>query len=57
MEINVEDSWAVPHQEIQVSTLKPKSEVVNAQYILKTYERTVQITDITSTQVISALNN
>ncbi|KAJ3658183.1 hypothetical protein Zmor_009939 [Zophobas morio] len=51
MEVNVEDAWGTPHQEIQITTLKAKSEIVTAQYNLKTYERTVQITDVVSTQL------
>lgn len=51
LDINVEDAWATPHQDIQVTNLKPKSELIDAQYVLKIYERTVQITDVASTQV------
>lgn len=51
MEINVEDSWAVPAHSLQVITYKPKTDVINSQYKLKLFERTVQITDISSPQV------
>ncbi|KAG5889273.1 hypothetical protein JTB14_007035 [Gonioctena quinquepunctata] len=51
MEINVEDCWATPPQHMQIVTYKPKSEILNAQYSLKIYERTVQMTDISSIQL------
>lgn len=51
MDINVEDCWALPAQDMQITTYKPNSEIVNAQYKLKVYHRTVQITDISSVQV------
>ncbi|XP_023012954.1 mitochondrial ribosomal protein L48 [Leptinotarsa decemlineata] len=51
MEVNVEDCWATPAQHMHISTYKPKSEVINAQYKLKIYERTVQITDVSSLQL------
>ncbi|XP_022909991.2 large ribosomal subunit protein mL48 [Onthophagus taurus] len=51
MDINVEDSWASPHQDFSISTYKPNSEIVESQYHLKTYRRTVQITDCPSTQL------
>lgn len=51
MDINVEDAWACPAQELQISTYKPKSEIVNTQYKLLMYSRTVQITDVSTTQV------
>lgn len=53
MDIDVEDGWAVPHQDLQITTFKPRSEIVQAQYNLKVYERTVQITDVVSSQVIN----
>lgn len=48
MDINVEDAWATPHQDIQVTVLKPNTETVNTQYNLKLYDRTVQITDVSN---------
>ncbi|EFA01967.1 large ribosomal subunit protein mL48 [Tribolium castaneum] len=51
MDISVEEAWATPHQDIQVTTYKPKSEIINTQYNLKHYDRTVQITDVLSTQL------
>lgn len=51
MEINVEESWALPPQHMNISTYKPKSDLLNAKYLLKIYDRTVQITDVLSTQV------
>lgn len=51
MDINVEDSWANPAVELQISSYKPQSEIVNAQFKLQQYQRTVQITDISTVQV------
>ncbi|CAG9823122.1 unnamed protein product [Phaedon cochleariae] len=51
MEVNVEECWAAPAQHMQISAYKPKSEIVNAQYNLMIYERTLQITDISSFQL------
>ncbi|GJQ78803.1 putative ribosomal protein, L48 [Trypoxylus dichotomus] len=51
MDINVEDAWALPHLDLSVSTYKPKSELVDNQYNLKVYRRTVQVTDISSIQL------
>ncbi|XP_060532061.1 large ribosomal subunit protein mL48 isoform X2 [Cylas formicarius] len=51
IDINVEECWAVPPQVMQISTYKPRSAVIQAQYVLKTYERTVQITDISAIQL------
>ncbi|XP_017784361.1 PREDICTED: uncharacterized protein LOC108568025 [Nicrophorus vespilloides] len=48
MDIDVEDAWAVPAQDMQITTYKENSEVINSQYSLKTYERSVQITDVSS---------
>lgn len=51
MDINVEDSWAVPAQDLKLTTFKPNSEIASSQFNLKLYERTVQITDVSSLQV------
>ncbi|CAH2013696.1 unnamed protein product [Acanthoscelides obtectus] len=51
MEIDVEESWAIPPQHIQISTYKPKSDLVQSQFLLKTYERIIQITDVPSIQL------
>ncbi|KAJ8963940.1 hypothetical protein NQ314_005271 [Rhamnusium bicolor] len=50
MDINVEECWANTPQHMQISTYKPKSEVVKAQYNLRVYERAVQITDVSTLQ-------
>lgn len=52
MDVNVEDCWAIPAQEFVINTYKPKSEEVNAGYKLKIYERNIQMTDISTLQVI-----
>ncbi|XP_066146172.1 large ribosomal subunit protein mL48 [Euwallacea fornicatus] len=51
MDIEVEDAWACPAQDLQVSTYKPQSEIVNAQYKLQLFNRTIQITDLTTLQL------
>ncbi|KAJ8984572.1 hypothetical protein NQ317_006034 [Molorchus minor] len=51
MDINVEECWATPAQHMQISTYKPNSDVVNARYLLKVYNRTVQITDVSTLQL------
>lgn len=51
MDVEVEDAWATPAQHLQVSSFKPNSEIVANQYLLKKYERTVQVTDISALQV------
>lgn len=53
MDINVEDAWATPAQELQITTYKRNSEIVDSKYLLKNYERTVQVTDISAMQVRS----
>ncbi|KAJ8895824.1 hypothetical protein PR048_001162 [Dryococelus australis] len=49
MEIEVEDSWAVPPQHLQIQKFKPRSSIVDSEYKLLVYERNVQITDLPST--------
>lgn len=51
MDIEVEDAWGTPAQELQIITYKPNSEVVDSKYLLKNYERTVQVTDISAMEV------
>ncbi|KAJ8938731.1 hypothetical protein NQ318_005586 [Aromia moschata] len=51
MDVNVEECWAVPAQHMQMSLYKPKSEIVSAQHLLRIYERTVQITDVSTLQL------
>lgn len=51
MDIDVEDCWGVPAQDLRLTTFKPNSEIPNSQFNLKMYERNVQITDISSIQM------
>ncbi|KAJ8919318.1 hypothetical protein NQ315_003902 [Exocentrus adspersus] len=51
IDINVEECWALPAQVMNISTYKPRSEIVNAQYNLKLYNRFIQITDVAATQL------
>lgn len=53
MEIDVEESWPLPHQDWSVKTFKPNSELVNAEYKLKMYQRVIQVTDVSTLQVCS----
>lgn len=55
MNIDVEDSWALPAQTLQISKYKPRSEVVECVYKLKVYERLIKIKDCSSLQVNSFL--
>lgn len=51
MDVDVEECWATPAKDELIKVFKPRSEVVNAQYNLKTYERSVQIANVSSLQV------
>ncbi|XP_050307746.1 39S ribosomal protein L48, mitochondrial [Anthonomus grandis grandis] len=51
MDINVEECWGSPAQDLQISTYKPLSEIINSQYKLHLYDRTVQITDVSTIQI------
>lgn len=51
MEIEVEDCWALPPKHLQVTTLKPKSDLVESQFDLRLYERVIQVVDVKSTEV------
>lgn len=51
MEIEVEDCWALPPKHLQVTLLKPKSELLESQFDLKLYERVIQVVDVKSTEV------
>lgn len=51
MDINVEECWPLPAQHMKISTYKTNSEIINAQYNLKIYNRIVQITDVSVAQV------
>lgn len=43
MELDVANGWAVPPQHFQVQRFKPQSAVVDSEYKLKLYERTIQV--------------
>nr|CAD7570476.1 unnamed protein product [Timema californicum] len=49
MGIDVEDSWAVPPQHLNIQKYKPQSTLVDAEYKLYVYERNVQVVDLPST--------
>ncbi|KAK9891577.1 hypothetical protein WA026_015535 [Henosepilachna vigintioctopunctata] len=51
MDIEVEDSWAVPAQVLQISTFKPLSDVVDSKYKVNVYERMIKIIECSSLQL------
>lgn len=50
MDIDVDDSWALPAKELKIQRYKPRSTIVVAEYKLNIYERNIQLADITATQ-------
>lgn len=55
MEIDVEEGWALPPQAMQITTLKPNSDIINSQYNLKIYRRVLQLNDVFTTQLPTLL--
>lgn len=51
MDVEVEDCWGLPAQQMQVTKLKPRSDIVESQFHLKLYQRVIQIVDVKSTVV------
>lgn len=51
IDVSVDDCWGLPNRDVQISTYKPQSEIINFQYHLKMYRRVLQVTDISSQQV------
>ncbi|KAL1139443.1 hypothetical protein AAG570_006427 [Ranatra chinensis] len=48
LDICVEDGWATPAKQTKVQRFKPNSTVVDSEYILNTYERNIQISELPS---------
>lgn len=46
MELDIADGWATPPQQTLVQRLKPQSTVVETEYRLHTYNRTVQLANV-----------
>ncbi|KAB0799976.1 hypothetical protein PPYR_07856 [Photinus pyralis] len=55
MNLDVENGWATPAQQLKINTFKPNTEIVNSQFDLQVYERTLQINMITSLQLATLL--
>ncbi|KAI4488770.1 hypothetical protein M0802_011280 [Mischocyttarus mexicanus] len=55
MDIDVDDSWALPAKELKIQRYKPRSTVVVAEYNLNIYERNIQLADITASQCPSLI--
>lgn len=51
MDVSVEDSWGLPHREVQITAYKPQSEIVQSVFNLKVYRRVLQVTDISTVQL------
>ncbi|KAF7280257.1 hypothetical protein GWI33_006253 [Rhynchophorus ferrugineus] len=51
MDINVEDGWALPAQIFKITKFKPQTEIIDSEYTLNLYDRTLQITDVPTTQL------
>ncbi|KAK5644238.1 hypothetical protein RI129_008083 [Pyrocoelia pectoralis] len=56
MNLDVENGWAVPAQHLQINTYKPNTDIVNSQFDLRVYERTLQINTVTSLQLSTLLH-
>ena len=46
MELEVEDGWALPPKVLKIQRFKPKGTVVDSEYTLNVYERTLQLTKV-----------
>lgn len=46
MDCEVEDSWALPPKVLKIQRFKPKASVVDSEYTLKVYERTLQLCNL-----------
>lgn len=46
MELEVDESWALPPKKLQIQKFKPKSAVIETEYSMRVYERVVQINNL-----------
>ncbi|XP_032668486.1 uncharacterized protein LOC116842845 [Odontomachus brunneus] len=46
VQIDIDDSWALPHEEFKIQRYKTKMSVVAAEYNLKLYQRNIQVSEI-----------
>lgn len=46
MDLDVEDGWALPPQILKIQRFKPKGTVVDSEYTLNVYERTIQLCNV-----------
>jgi large subunit ribosomal protein L48 len=47
--LEVDDSWGIPAQKFRITKLKPETTLVDTEYQLNIYERTVQVADVPTT--------
>ncbi|EFN89809.1 uncharacterized protein LOC105181371 [Harpegnathos saltator] len=48
MQIDIDNSWAYPPQELKIQRYKPKTSIIVAQYNLKLYERNIQLSEVSA---------
>lgn len=48
LEIESDESWALPAQKLEISRTEPNSSIVDTTYHLSIYERNVQVVDVPS---------
>lgn len=46
MDLDVEDGWALPPKILKIQRFKPKGTVVDSEYTLNVYERTIQLCNL-----------
>lgn len=46
MDLDVEDGWALPPKVLKIQRFKPKGTVVDSEYTLNVYERTLQLCNL-----------
>lgn len=46
MDLEVDDSWALPPKILKIQRFKPKGTVVDSEYTLNVYERTLQLCNL-----------
>ncbi|XP_076643778.1 mitochondrial ribosomal protein L48 [Halictus rubicundus] len=51
LDIDIEDSYAFPHQELKVERYKKESEIVDSNYNLRIFERDIVVSNVTSIKI------
>ncbi|XP_014249134.1 39S ribosomal protein L48, mitochondrial [Cimex lectularius] len=49
LDLNISDAWATPATKAKIQKFKPNGTVIDKEYILTTYERNIQIEELSST--------